>query len=291
MELFKDVVLSLIYGLFSLIPLGGEDQVWFYSNLMGTEPEYTVFFLSLLSLSSMLVVMLLIMKDVVKLVIGTYQLFLDFFGNIFTWISNYWATEKKGYYAFDTNPYKRQALLALIATFANCIVSWMLGGLAKTCQTIPGFIAFALLGCAVLLLMTLVLNNGRKTMKKMSFMDAIIIGALMGVGVLPGCPRIVMCFVGALGLRYTQSSAFRFYLFTLIPSTIFLALGTLQSLTGTAITLSGISALIVGMLVCGVTTVISYRLGKHLTSNNKTKLVALVGIILGILLAIVALAK
>lgn len=287
MGLLREILLGLIQGITGFLPVSSSGHLFLFSNMFGMDAGYTTFFLCLLKLSSLLGVFVVMYKDIMKLVIGAYQLILDMFSNVVIFVKKRFKQDKEGYYVLDTNPYKKMVLMVLISTVATCAVAMFIKSIADDMAGMTLAIGICFIISGVILLLTENLGNGSRNIKNMSTFDAIIIGVAQGIAVIPGISRVVMAYASAKAFGYGRSFAIKYAVYLSIPSIVGSALVNLHQLEGTSISISGLSNMLAGMLVCCIVSGLFLKLVMKLAKKGNYMMFAFYGIVLGVIVSVI----
>ena len=105
MDLLRDIFLGLVQGVTGFLPVSSSGHLLLLSNWFGMDAGYTTFFLCVLKISSLLAIVVVMFKDIMRLIMGAFQLIVDMFANVIIFFKKNFGREKEGYYVLDTNPY------------------------------------------------------------------------------------------------------------------------------------------------------------------------------------------
>lgn len=258
-----------------------------FGNIFGMKSEYVAFLVSLLKISSLMAIFIVLFKDIIKLVIGAYQLIIDVFANIIIFFKKNFGRERDGYYVLDSNPYKKMVLMLVISSVATYIIATFLGSIAQNIATIPMGIGICFIVSGVLMAFTEGLGHGKRMIKNMSMFDAAVIGIAQGISVIPGISRVVMTYSMAMAFGYGRSFAFKYSCYLAIPSVIGSAMLNMWALEGTAISFNNLANILAGMVICCILSCLFLKFMLNIVKKGSAKIFSLYGIILGIIIIIV----
>jgi undecaprenyl-diphosphatase len=152
-------------------------------------------------------------------------------------------------------PIQKFTGLLIVATLPTVLIALIFKDLIEAAFASAAFLGFAFLGTAVLLIIAEGLSRrpGRaKTERTMQWSDALVIGLLQGVAIIPGVSRSGATLSGALSRKLDRSFAARFSFLLSIPAILgALVLQLKGVLEGTAGGI-GTAPLIAGTLTAGV---------------------------------------
>ncbi len=288
MDLLRDIFLGFIQGITGFLPVSSSGHLLLLSNWFGMDAGYTTFFLCVLKLASLLAVFVVMFKDIMKLIMGSFQLILDMFSNVVIFFRKNFGREKEGYYVLDSNPYKKMSLMILISTVATGVCGLFLKSVADNMAWIPLAIGICFIITGVVLVLAESLSgDGKRNIKNMGAFEAIVIGIAQGISVIPGISRVAMAYVAAIAFGHSRNFAMKYTIFLAIPSIVGSALVNLCQLEGTSISMSGLSNMLAGMLVCISTSVLFLKIMLKLSKRGNYLAFALYGIVFGVIVSII----
>lgn len=286
MEIFREMLLGIMQGITGFLPVSSSGHILLLSKLFNMDAGYTTLFLCLLKVSSLAAILIVMFKDIIKLIIGTYQLILDVFSNIVIFIKKRLRMDRDGYYVLNTNPYKKLVLMLVVSSAVTYVVSTFIKSIAENSNQIPMVIGVCFVISGVILFLTDHLGQGKRTVKNMSAFDAIVIGMAQGLSVMPGISRVVMTFAAAVALGYGKTFAVKYSYMLAIPAILGSSLLSLQDLAGTAVSVSNLANILAGMLFCGVLSCLALKLMLNLSKKGSMIVFSLYGILLGVFVVI-----
>ncbi|MDR0723493.1 MAG: undecaprenyl-diphosphate phosphatase [Treponema sp.] len=156
------------------------------------------------------------------------------------------------------HPIQRLTGLLIVATLPTVLIALVFKDLIEEAFASAAFLGFAFLGTGVLLIIAERLSKRpgmTKTERTMQWIDAIIIGFLQGVAIIPGVSRSGSTLSGALSRKVDRSFAARFSFLLSIPAILGALVLQLPAVLGnTSGDTGGIgtASLIAGMLTAGI---------------------------------------
>lgn len=260
MEIFREILLGIVQGITGYLPVSSQGHIILLCHIFGMEMTYSKFLLCMLKLSGVFSIMIYFFKDLMKLIIGAFQLIQDMFSNGIIFVNHCLSRDTDGYYVLDTNPFKRQALMMLYSSAATYAVVMVIRRIADNALQMPSFIGITFIVSGVVLFLAERLRRGHKMLDQMNTMDAVMIGLAQGVAMLPGISRMVLTYAMALLLGYKRNQAIRYACLLSIPAVIGYSLVHVKAMAGTAVALNHLANILAAMLFCAVFTFLSVRL-------------------------------
>lgn len=286
MEIFREILLGIIQGITGFLPVSSSGHIMLLCNLFGMDAGYATLFLCLLKVSSLVAIFLVLFKDIIKVIIGAYQLIVDVFSNIVIFFKKRFGKERDGYFVLDTNPYKKLVLMLFISSVVTYVIATFIKSIADNSSRIPMVIGVCFIISGVILFLADSMGHGKRNVSNMSTFDAVVIGLAQGLAIMPGISRVVMTYAAAVALGYGRSFALKYSYLLAIPTVLGSSLLGLRDIAGTAVSMSNLANILAGMLFCGVLSVLFVKLMMNLVKRGSLKIFALYGAALGIFVVI-----
>lgn len=283
MEIFREILLGIVQGIMGFLPVSSSGQLVLLGRIFGMDGSYLALFLCLLKISSLLAVIIILFKDIMKLIIGAFQLIQDIFSNIVIFFVRLFGGSKEGYYVFDTNPYKRLVLMITVSSAVTYVIARFIGSIAENVSQMPLAMGICFLLSAVILFISDGMGSGKRTAKNISAFDAAVIGLAQGLSVVPGISRVVMTLAAATALGFQKSFALKYSYLLAIPTLMGYGLITLHNLAGTAISLGNLGNILAGTLCCCIFSGLCLRLMLNLARKGSYKIFAVYGVLISLI--------
>lgn len=289
MEIFREILLGIVQGITGFLPVSSSGHLILLSRMFGMDSSYLSFFLCLLKISSLLAVIIILFKDIMKLVIGAFQLIQDVFSNIVIFFRKRFVRERDGYFVLDTNPYKRMVLMLVVSSAVTYVIAEFIGSIADNVSKMPVAVGFCFLLSAVILMIADGMGSGKRAIRNMNIFDAVVIGLAQGLSVVPGISRVVMTLAAAMALGFGKPFALKYSYLLAIPTLMGYGLITLCNLAGTAVSLSNLGNILAGMLFCCILSAFCIRLMMNLAKRGSYVVFAAYGAVFGIITILIGL--
>ncbi len=239
MKFIKYVILGIIQGITEPLPISSSGHLVLIKNLFNTNMLNDVNFEIFVNFGSFLAIFYIFRKEIIKLLKG-------FFGQIFN--------KKQANYQKDF----KYCLLIIIGSIPAGIAGILFKDKIDTFQENLKILGSAFLITALALF--LVRNcNGKKTDNDISYKDAIIIGLMQMIALIPGISRSGAVLVGCLlcGLNKEASLKYTFMLYFPV-SVASMGLGILDLMETNNIS-NLILPYLIGLISSGLVTYFSYQ--------------------------------
>ena len=242
MMLLKYILLGIIQGITEPLPVSSSGHIYIFKNLFKTNTlfndlNYEIF----LNFASFIAIFIIFRKDIYKLVVG-------FFKYIFS------KDRDKYFYEF------KYCLMIIIGTIPVGILGLILKDpledlLFKNTYLVG--LAFIFTGIILMLVKN---KNGKKTDKNIVLKDAIIIGLLEAVALVPGISRSGTVLAGCLLCNLNRESSLKYTFMLYFPVSIATMLLGVKDVIETGINTSLMLYYFVGMLFALIVTYYTYKL-------------------------------
>lgn len=248
MSIFIALLLGLVQGLCEFLPVSSSGHLVLLNNLFGIE-EGALFFAILLHVGTVIALFAVYWRDI-------------------------WAMLRR--------PFQKKVGMLLIA----CIPAGVMAALFNDffTETYSGvYLGFGFLLTAVILLFAQYKRPGKTTMETMGVMDALVIGFMQGVAILPGVSRSGSTIAGALfsGLKKKEAADFSFLLS--IPAILGSVMFEVPDLLEKGVGDINVAAVIVGVTAAALAGYFAIKLMLRVVTDKKLTPFAVYVGILGLL--------
>ena len=187
MNVIEAVILGLVQGLTEFLPVSSSGHLVLAQKLLGvTEPA--ILFDTMLHLGTLVAVFIVLRKDI-------------------------WALLKR--------PFQRLTALLVVATIPTVAIALLFKDMIEAAFHSGSTLGWEFLATAAVLLVAERLAAGAEKGRgegEMSWLDAIIIGVLQGIAIMPAISRSGLTIAGALSRKLDRSFAARFSFLLSIPA-------------------------------------------------------------------------
>lgn len=250
MKFLKYIILGIIQGITEPLPISSSGHVYLFKQLFNTNMFNDTNFEIFVNFGSFIAIFLIFFKDIQKLVI-------DFFMYLFSKKEN----KKKYYESF------KYCLLIVIGSIPVGIA----GVIGK--DVIESFISTKEVAISLLftaLMLFLVRNsNGKKESKDITYKDAIIIGLLQVVALLPGISRSGTVLVGCLLCKLSKNASLKYTFMLYFPVSVASMLLGVKDIMEAGNLSTLLLPYTIGMLAAAVITYFSYKWLSEIVKKGK----------------------
>lgn len=255
MTVLNAIILGLIQGIAEFLPISSSGHLSILNNLfaMNTTEDGHMFFDVLLHLGTLFSVCVVYWQDIV-------QMFYEVIGFL---NMGPMAGERRAHY-----PAARLFFMIVLATlplFLIVPINDMMEGLYYKSVFIG--VMLVLTGC--ILYIADKMQQGRKTEKNMSMLDALIIGLCQAVATIPGLSRSGTTITAGLATGLRRDFAVKFSFLLSIPAVLGANILTFAKAMRDGVDWSCLPAYLVGTVVAILSGIASISLLKHIASKGK----------------------
>lgn len=255
MSLLNAMILGLIQGIAEFLPISSSGHLSILNNLfhMTTTENGHMFFDVLLHLGTLFSVCVVYWQDIV-------QMFYEVLGFLH---AGPLAGERRAHY-----PAARLFLMIVLGTlplFLILPINDMMEGLYYKSVFIG--VMLVLTGC--ILYISDKMQQGKKTEKNMSILDAIIIGLCQAVATIPGLSRSGTTITAGLATGLRRDFAVKYSFLLSLPAVLGANILAFAKAIRTGVDWSCLPAYLVGTVVAILSGIASISLLKHIASKGK----------------------
>lgn len=253
MDIIKAMILGLIQGLTEFLPVSSSGHLVLFQNIFGME-EATQAFSILLHTATLIAVFVYYWKDI-------------------------WALMR--------HPFQRTTALLIAGTIPTVIIALLFN---DTFDSIFGggkFIGFNFIFTGLILLYADSRKGGRKKIRNMSIFDALVVGLMQGIAILPAVSRSGMTISTCLSRGMDRENAARFSFLLSIPAILGAMVLTIKDMLSGDVALVetfGVVPMIAGFVTAAVSGYLAIRFMVEVIKKGKLKWFSVYVFILGAVL-------
>ena len=262
MSILEAVLLGLFQGLAEFLPISSSGHLNFLQALFGVNVEHQLLFNILLHVGTLVAVLIVFWKDWLHMLL---------------------------------HPIKDRTLLLLFIASLPALIAKVIFDApldyVETHNDILG-VCFLITGLMLVLTQKLSKKNAKRRQEKhkVGFMEAIAMGCLQAVGMLPGISRSGSTIFGGVWAKLDRETAAKFSFMMSAPAIVGGLLSEVLNVMETGVTFgSDLPAILIGMVVAGVTGYFAIRFFLKLIARVSLNGFALYVTVIGVLVIILQL--
>lgn len=252
MNFVQAIILGIVQGLTEFLPVSSSGHLAIMKNLLHMNLETGALYDVLLHVATLFAVILVMHKDILKLITEFFSMISDIFSNLALSFSKNKSDDERERVKILSTPYRRFAVLIIVSTIPTGIIGFLLNDIIETVESellVPGI---CLIATAVIILISDFISDGYKKAKDANVFDAFAIGSAQGIATLPGLSRSGTTITACLLCGFERKFAVRYSFIMSIPAILGALILKITKAIGESVTSAEIFSYIVGMIVAGV---------------------------------------
>lgn len=241
MNVFQAILMGIVQGIAEFLPVSSSGHLAIFQNLLHIETDTGLLFDVLLHLGTLLAIFVVFWKDIWRLIVEFFGIIADFFRRF-----------SDPDVIVLSSGYRKFVLLIIVSTIPTAILGYVGRSFveyASTTLLIPGI---GLLITSFLLFICDRIGDGRKGIKKITYLNAFEIGMVQGVATMPGISRSGATIAACLMLGVKKETAVKYSFIMSIPAVLGAVVLEMKDAFGTKIPAGTLVSYIVGMVVAAI---------------------------------------
>ena len=191
MSIIKAIVLGVIQGIASFLPVSGSGLVVLFADLLGAG-EISLKFLTILHLGSLIASILVFYRDLIRIFRSLVSALGGALGNLVIFFQNIQHPEEGDYLPVMRGTYRCMAILLLTSLIPAGIIGMIVRNFAAVGAGNLLITAMGFFVTALLLMVSSFSEGTGKRPESTKLREALLIGVFLGISVIPGISRIGM---------------------------------------------------------------------------------------------------
>lgn len=241
MNVFQAILMGIVQGIAEFLPVSSSGHLAIFQNLLNIETDTGLLFDVLLHLGTLLAIFVVFWKDIWRLIVEFFGIIADFFRRF-----------SDPDVIVLSSGYRKFVLLIIVSTIPTAILGYVGRSFveyASTTLLIPGI---GLLITSFLLFICDRIGDGRKGIKKITYLNAFEIGMVQGVATMPGISRSGATIAACLMLGVKKETAVKYSFIMSIPAVLGAVVLEMKDAFGTKIPAGTLVSYIIGMVVAAI---------------------------------------
>lgn len=284
MTILEALFLGVVQGLTEFFPISSSGHLALFENLFHFQNNSGIFFDVFLHLGTLTAVVIVLRKDIVRLIMETGRIFRDLYLNMRMCFQSAKTRQEPVYLRILTTNYRHFVVLILVASVPTGLLGALFSHLAaKAQQTLlyPG-VGFLLTG--ILLIVSGMIETGDKIPKDIPVWQGVLVGVMQGVSVFPGISRSATTICGSLYCGMSRKLAVRFSFLLSVPAVIGALIFELATSTSSGtVTPSIVGSGLIGAVSAGVIGYFCVKKMLILVTRNKLSNFAYYCFVIGVI--------
>lgn len=249
MNIITYLILGIIQGITEPLPISSSGHIFLFKNIFNTTMFDSLNFEIVSNFGSFIAIFIIFWKDIKELIVA-------FFSYIFKK-----ETRKENLAKF------KYCLFVIISTIPVGITGFIFKDKLESMYSLNGLaIAFLITALALFIVRNM---KGSKNDYNITLKDAILIGLLQAVTIIPGISRSGTVLVACLLCGLKRDTALKYTFILYFPVSVATMILGVSDLVNTAELSSMLVPYLIGMIAAGIITYFSYRWLSNWVKNGK----------------------
>ena len=249
MNIITYLILGIIQGITEPLPISSSGHIFLFKNIFNTTMFDSLNFEIVSNFGSFIAIFIIFWKDIKELIVA-------FFSYIFKK-----ETRKDNLAKF------KYCLFVIISTIPVGIIGFIFKDKLESMYSLNGLaIAFLITALALFIVRNM---KGSKNDYDITLKDAILIGLLQAVTIIPGISRSGTVLVACLLCGLKRDTALKYTFILYFPVSVATMILGVSDLVNTAELSNMLVPYLIGMIAAGIVTYFSYRWLSNWVKNGK----------------------
>ena len=267
MSVLQAIFLGIVQGFTEFLPVSSSGHLAIFQNIFHIETGSSVLFDVMLHVGTLLVVLVVYWKDILKLIVEFFRMVGDLLANLSMLFSS--GRKQPHYRKIVRTNYRKFVVLIIVSTIPTGIMGYLGSKLIKDASgtlIVPGI---CLLITGVLLLLSDRKTDCWKIPKDVSYGEGVLIGIAQGFATLPGLSRSGSTIAAATFCGLDRKFAVKYSFILSIPAIIGAAVLELSDISSEVVTGRLVGTYAAGMIAAAVVGYLAIRFMLRIVQNRK----------------------
>lgn len=252
MSIIEAIILGIFQGITEFLPISSSGHLVLLQNLFGIE-EDTIFFTVMLHFGTLLSIFIIYFKDIINIVIEFFKMIHD-------------IIQKR---QLNLNEYRILAIMIIIGSIPTGLMGIFLKDYFEGLYNSLFAIGISFIITGFILFITEKIATGKKNVKDLRVIDAIIIGVFQGMAITPGISRSGSTIVGGLLRGFNKKLATKFSFLLALPAIFGATLLNFVEVLSSENYLTLSTPLVIGTTLSAITGIAAIKLLIKLLERGK----------------------
>lgn len=283
MDVIKAIIMGIVQGLTEFLPVSSSGHLGLIKGLTGMETGDSILFDILLHFATLVAIVAVFYKDIIKLVVEFFGMCRDIGYNIVAFGKSLSGGNSPTYARVINSTYRKFVLLLIISTIPTGLIGVFMKDIVERTSGNLLVTGICLICTGLILALSDFLADGEKKLKEIDNADAFAIGTAQGIATLPGLSRSGTTIVAGLLCGLDRKFAARYSFIMSIPAVLGATVLELFDIGEESVTAGDVGCYVLGMVIAAVIGFFALKFLLNLVVNRYFKYFAyycgLVGIV------------
>lgn len=291
MDVLRAIIMGVIQGLTEFLPVSSSGHLGLIKGLTGMDTGGSILFDILLHVATVIAIIAVFYKDVLKLLAEFIGMCRDIIHNIVVFGKTLSGNHDDQYVRIINSTYRKFVLLLIISTIPTGLIGVFMKDVVEYASGSLLITGICLICTGLILALSDFLAEGDRKLKEIDTADAFAIGTAQGVATLPGLSRSGVTIVAGLLCGLDRKFAARYSFIMSIPAVLGALVLELFDLGEETITAGDVGCYILGMVIAAVMGYFALRFLLNIVVNRYFKYFAYYCGLIGVVSVIVYFVK
>ena len=251
------VILGLVQGLAEFLPISSSGHLALLENFFGIKEDAVVLYAVLLHFGTLIAVFVCFWKDIVELVKELFLTLAD-------------LTKGKGL-RMNERPVRKLGVMIIISCIPTAIIGFVFGDVFEGMYSKPIVIACMFVVTGIMLLIAESIGTGNRTIENMNVRNALFIGVVQGIAIIPGISRSGSTLFSSLLVQLDRKFAVKYVFLISIPTILGSVILELPDGIKSGLGEGELGPVIVGVIVSFLCGLFAIKIMLKIVQNRKLK--------------------
>ena len=290
MNVLKAILMGVLQGLTEFLPVSSSGHLGLLKGLFGLD-NGSILFDILLHFATLVSIIAVFYKDILKLIVEFGGMCRDIFHNIAALGKSLSDGKDPQYARVICNSYRKFVLMLVISTIPTGIIGVFMKDIVEYTSANLLVTGVCLICTGLILALSDFLADGNKKLKEAGYWDAFAIGGAQGIATLPGLSRSGCTIVAGILCGLDRKFAAKYSFIMSIPAVLGALVLELFDIGSESISAGDVGCYIIGMIIAAVIGYIALRLIMNIIVSRYFKYFAIYCGVIGLASIIVFFVK
>jgi undecaprenyl-diphosphatase len=257
MTYLQAVILGLVQGLAEFLPISSSGHLALLEHFFGIKEDAVLLYAVLLHFGTLIAVFVCFWKDIVELV---KELFVTI-GDL---------VKGRGL-RLDERPVRKLGVMIIISCIPTAIIGFVFGDVFEGMYSKPIIIACMFVITGIMLIIAENIGTGHRTIENMNVRNALFIGIVQGIAIIPGISRSGSTLFSSLLVQLDRKFAVKYVFLISIPTILGSVILELPDGIKSGLGGASLGPVIVGVIVSFLCGLFAIKIMLRIVQNRKLK--------------------
>ncbi|HUM82505.1 MAG TPA: undecaprenyl-diphosphate phosphatase [Lachnospiraceae bacterium] len=219
MGFLQSIFLGAVQGLTEFFPISSSGHLAVCEHLLNIDTNIFLFDV-FLHIGTLVAVIAAMQKDVQRLIVETIRILRDIWINLTLFLHSARTQDEPKYVKVISTNYRKFAVLIVVATIPTALIGYLLNGIAQKSFSSLLYTGVGFFLSGIVLIVVDMVKPGNKIPKDVPYWQAVLVGIVQGVSVMPGFSRSGATISAGILCGFNKKLAVRFSFLLSIPAII-----------------------------------------------------------------------